>query len=213
MRERRPAPRAFSRFWFCVVLCSSPAAGTERPALLVHVHDGARLEPSTLHIAAGVVCRLFERAGIRVIVVGDGAASTREGAGSAAVPRIHASVASRRQGAAIGLPTNVLGVAPGEETDPCRAWVYVFDHVAERLAEGHADVGKAIILGHAIAHEIGHVLLHSGRHSESGLMKAEWQPEDVAAMPGDRLTFDGEQIAAIRAEVLRRTARQGCAGS
>jgi hypothetical protein len=84
---------------------------------------------------------------------------------------------------------------------------YVFDHVANQLAEQQPAVSKARILGHAMAHEIGHLLLNTTGHSETGLMKADWKPEDMQSMTLGQLTFDVAQIAKIRAEVLRR-ARQ-----
>src|SRR5262249_17234624 len=44
------------------------------------------------------------------------------------------------------------------------------------------------VLGHAMAHEIGHILLGSNSHSSSGLMKAKWGAEDMKrAAKGDLL--------------------------
>jgi hypothetical protein len=34
------------------------------------------------------------------------------------------------------------------------------------------------VLGYAIAHELGHVLLHSDAHARTGLMKGTWSEPD-----------------------------------
>jgi hypothetical protein len=63
------------------------------------------------------------------------------------------------------------------------------------------------LLGHAIAHEIGHLLLNSSAHSSAGLMRARWNSKDlVRATQGD-LLFNVLQAEAMRGEVLRRIAR------
>ncbi len=36
-----------------------------------------------------------------------------------------------------------------------------------------------VILGHAAAHEIGHLLLGSNSHSPQGLMRARWSRQDL----------------------------------
>ena len=37
----------------------------------------------------------------------------------------------------------------------------------------------ASLLGRAIAHELGHLLLATNAHSPSGLMRARWTPSDI----------------------------------
>ena len=56
------------------------------------------------------------------------------------------------------------------------------------------------LLGHVLAHEITHVLQGSARHSDSGLMKANWDRADLAWMKSHcHLSFtdlDGQLIYA-----------------
>lgn len=54
---------------------------------------------------------------------------------------------------------------------PFLATVYV--DRAESVARG-AGVDARLVLGLAMAHEIGHVLLNSNSHAPSGLMRADW---------------------------------------
>ena len=56
------------------------------------------------------------------------------------------------------------------------ATIYV-DRV-ERMA-GLSEANTASLLGRAIAHELGHLLLATNAHSSSGLMRAYWSPRDI----------------------------------
>lgn len=74
---------------------------------------------------------------------------------------------------------------------------------AERVEEsGVAQLSQ--ILGHVIAHEIGHLLLPGGKHSMSGIMKARWRSEDWRLVCQGQLNFAPEQSRFLRAELLRR---------
>jgi hypothetical protein len=56
----------------------------------------------------------------------------------------------------------------------------------------------AVRLGHVLAHEITHVLQGVARHSETGLMKAQWTPEDRAQMMKGPLPFTPQDAELIR---------------
>ncbi|MCU1238235.1 MAG: hypothetical protein JWP63_6202, partial [Candidatus Solibacter sp.] len=66
------------------------------------------------------------------------------------------------------------------------------------------DAEIALVLGTALAHEIGHVLLNSAAHSLSGVMSARMRPQEIAAASRGELRFTPAQAAAIRAAALRR---------
>ena len=62
------------------------------------------------------------------------------------------------------------------------------DRVARFLAPyGDSDAGR--ILGHILAHEIGHTLEGIARHSDSGVMKASWDVSDLEQMRRTGLSF------------------------
>jgi hypothetical protein len=52
---------------------------------------------------------------------------------------------------------------------------------ADRIASAalRTGVGMPLLLGRAIAHEIGHLLLGTSRHSASGLMRALWSDREL----------------------------------
>jgi hypothetical protein len=66
-----------------------------------------------------------------------------------------------------------------------------------RIREDH-PADYAIVLGHAMAHEIAHVLQGVGRHSESGLMKARWTYRDYGDMHLGLLRFAPEDVELLQ---------------
>jgi hypothetical protein len=60
------------------------------------------------------------------------------------------------------------------------------------------------ILGHIIAHEIGHLLLPGGKHSVSGIMRAKWGFTEWRLLRQGEFNFAPEQTRLMRAELLRR---------
>lgn len=97
----------------------------------------------------------------------------------------------------MGLPPNALGFAL-----PCaRSGVQVTIY-AERVERVSQNGGPtfARVLGYAIAHELGHVLLHSDAHEPEGLMKARWSKSDWQRAAVSVISFsaeDARQIAAL----------------
>ena len=60
------------------------------------------------------------------------------------------------------------------------------------------------LLGLAVTHEIGHLLLGTNRHSNSGLMRAPWRSKDLDSGDWEHFTFTSEQSRQLRAAVLVR---------
>ena len=118
-------------------------------------------------------------------------------------------ILSRKITDQLTVATDALGGAPGEP-DRRRRMAYVFYHRVERIARTHLhtatwresyDIDTVILLAHAMTHEIGHLLLSSG-HSATGLMRADWNADDLRdAVRGD-LNFTPEQVEEIRNKLL-----------
>jgi hypothetical protein len=75
------------------------------------------------------------------------------------------------------------------------ATVYVdrVDWLARR-----AQYPRPPLLGRAIAHEIGHLLLRSNAHTEAGLMREVWTAEQVVRNRREDWTFSPDQNGDIR---------------
>jgi hypothetical protein len=79
----------------------------------------------------------------------------------------------------------------------------VFWDRIEELAQmsGSTDV----ILGHAMAHEIGHMLLGPASHSSWGIMRPKWSAKDIKAGARGLLNFTHEQAEGLRLELIKRS--------
>jgi hypothetical protein len=69
-----------------------------------------------------------------------------------------------------------------------------------RQAGPHTGVDGAMVLGYAIAHEIGHLLLGTNAHGAAGLMRAVWSRGEIQRNdPANWLFTTGEGLAMSRA--------------
>jgi len=75
----------------------------------------------------------------------------------------------------------------------------------DRVLQDHHDM-PVEVLGHVIAHEIGHVLEGVARHSTDGLMKPHWSLKDYLQMKKPRLLFAAEDVELMRLHLQRASA-------
>ena len=78
------------------------------------------------------------------------------------------------------------------------ATVYL-DPIAKLTSDGPVD--EATLLGRAIAHELGHLLLGSNAHSGGGLMRAVWTLDELRRNSQSDWTFSEREAATIRRSV------------
>ena len=71
-----------------------------------------------------------------------------------------------------------------------------FDRVLWLAHQAGAD--SRVLLGSAIAHELGHLLLATTSHGPAGLMRALWSQDEVRRGHSSDWTFAPTEIAAIR---------------
>ncbi|MCP5119901.1 MAG: hypothetical protein GY953_54585 [bacterium] len=84
----------------------------------------------------------------------------------------------------------------------------VYYHRVLDLEKGNlAD--RVAILGCALAHEIGHLLLGHSRHSNNGIMRASWGDKDLRRMAKGRLLFTADQARQIASKVAGRSTPRG----
>jgi hypothetical protein len=118
-------------------------------------------------------------------------------------------------------PTNLavrilpyFGVIPGTDK---KTMGFALGNLASvsvrRVSEEAAEFGVQPyeVLGPAIAHELGHILLGQKGHSPTGIMRARWRREDYERAPRGAFNFTAEQARSVRAEVRRRVQEQGAA--
>ena len=83
--------------------------------------------------------------------------------------------------------SRVLGVAPGhKERRDFAVWAFY-----ERIEDTAMLLGldSGLLLGHVIAHEMGHVLLPDDSHPQTGLMRAAWDKSQAASAVTGNVRF------------------------
>jgi hypothetical protein len=81
------------------------------------------------------------------------------------------------------------------------AYVY-YDRVEDSRNRQEASVSQILAL--VGVHELGHVLLRSSAHARSGLMRAQWDREELQLASQGNLLFLAAQAERLRAEVIIR---------
>ena len=111
-------------------------------------------------------------------------------------------------------PSGALIVSLRETTPPelnpgafAYALPYEGTHIVvflDRIQQGRPRELAGIALGYVIVHEITHMLEGVCRHSESGLMKANWTDADFREMRLGHLDFAAADIELIHIGLARR---------
>ena len=147
--------------------------------LRIHLYDQAHVPAGTLKWATAEATRIFRAAKIKINWEQPSAESPRDQGldMSSAMPwklgeRQYLVVRIMRRTPATTTFRGALGFAlPVAQNG---AHVSIFYDRVEALARC-VSAASYVILGHAMAHEIGHVLLSSSGHSSAGLMQARWE--------------------------------------
>jgi hypothetical protein len=98
------------------------------------------------------------------------------------------------------------------------AWISGAERVVDEAARSGPletrtprDYRLGLVLGRAVAHEIGHFLLATGTHSERGLMRATVDAREFAGLGGEQFRLDPEASNWLRRR-LNTSPRVGAPG-
>lgn len=78
---------------------------------------------------------------------------------------------------------------------------------AHRLARAKPGL-EGVLLGHVIAHELGHLLLGTNSHSKAGLMHIPWGKNEIQLAERGRLHFSLQESRSLRENVRNRSRQQ-----
>ena len=181
-----------------------PARAVIDDSLLVRIYDNAGVNSTELTSALKTTADILRRADLPADWVQCGA--RRDGpvpavcdhplsSGDVVVRLIKGSDKESGERRALGYS---LFDASGESGF---ATVY-YDRV-DWLAK-RAQYPRAPVLGRAIAHEIGHLILRSNAHTETGLMREVWTPEQVIRNRREDWTFSPGESGDLRTARLAK---------
>jgi hypothetical protein len=188
--------------WFVsLLLTSAPgfaARTTPEPVrLTVTVHNDANVPAATMTSAQVTASRIFRQAGLAVkwIICAPSADKTPEAIGCS-----EAEFPSHLQVRIVSHPRNTTGSTLGVSYLGADGTGCYSDIFFTRIIDLHSSSGQNIgpILGHVIAHEVAHLLLGMNAHSPFGIMRAQWQKEELLKASEGGLLFTVEQSQVMR---------------
>jgi hypothetical protein len=161
------------------VMAAASAYAAENGPVRVCVQHRGLVNNFVMARAQSVVTTVFSEAGIRIEWIPS--RQCIDAPDSVLRIEMDAAAASRfgSETMAYALPYSVTGTT-----------IHVF---YDRVLQDHPDL-PGEVLGHVIAHEIGHVLEGIARHSPDGLMKAHFGLKDYWRMKNPRLFFAAEDV-------------------
>jgi hypothetical protein len=176
-----------------------PASGHEAEPLepltieVVTVNQ-ARIPRETVKRAEQVATRIFLAAGIRLEWTNTAPDSVEPYRETAQQLKIHIVPDSpmKQAGRRLGVAERLV------DNSDRRAFVF-YNEIVDLAQLNGVDIEP--ILGHALAHEMGHVLLPYGSHTSQGIMREEWDRAQFEAMAKGLLTFTAQHTDLIRMRV------------
>ncbi len=94
---------------------------------------------------------------------------------------------------------DVLGISPLDERG-VGFYGYVFYDRIQQLAEKRRLAPT--LLGHVLAHEIGHLLMRSTSHSISGIMSGRWTGDELRRISEGAMLFTALESSVMRDRLL-----------
>ena len=187
-----------SHFWIAALIqlaaVSAWAQAGQQPSVEIYVYNQARVSAGILSQAEKEATRIFRISGFRTRWVD---CSTAEvigtecnglpQAGDVVLQIVHET---RK------LKGDVFGAAFLGQDGTGQYTNVFYDRVNELNRD--CKVPLADLLGHVMAHEVGHLLLGLNSHSMSGIMRGYWDSEELKAIECGRLLFSAGQSKLMR---------------
>ncbi len=175
----------------------------EEPQVTVRMYDYAQESARTLRRAQEVAAGVLRQAGVTTEWLNcrvsdldprESAPGCREPVGSTDLILRLLPERMRKQA---GTKRSIFGFAK-----PPRIAFVFFDRVEDLAKFGTGQ--PHVILGHMLAHEIGHLLLGRNSHSRKGIMQIPWDKEELKLAAQGRFTFTPREAQKMCSQVRER---------
>ena len=173
--------------------CAS-AASSDVGVLRLLVHASGTASAETVIGARETVARIYRELGVAVewIRVDEGVAPERPG-----TLAIHLLIRPTAAGISSNAAAWARALTAPHQNDG--TILVFFDRVVRGAHRYKQPPG--VLLGYTLAHEIGHILLPFPAHAATGIMRADWDGDDIRCLASGSLTFTPAQVDLIRAKL------------
>jgi hypothetical protein len=169
------------------------------PVVRVVLHDSSAAAGQLLAEAGDFATGVFREAGIELAIANqDQAPACLSGASGHFCVQVllrprHPEFAPGKR--------RPMGVALAADRNRAVVSVYL-DAVTDVARRYGLPVG--MVLGIAVAHEIGHVMLPPPSHSPAGIMRPSWEGDDLRHAAGGDVAFTDRQAGLMRERLINR---------
>ena len=181
--------------------------------ITVHVYNYANLDRGTLRRATREAARIYHQVGVNTEWVDCPRTSEEADKYPACIQptsptRLTLRVISRQMAEHFRFSKETFGRSWLPEAGGFGYVAAVSAHHADTLAR-KIRFTEGAILGHLIAHELGHLLLGANSHARTGIMHVPWRSKELKFVQQGTMYFDSIQAKQIRAGVRQRIAADG----
>jgi len=177
-----------------IVVMGTMAASAQDRAVTVCLEGSSQIKPQALLLAEVVASKIYRQIGVEL----RWKRGCEDSEVNSPAPVLHpnlAVVGLRFVRATANSPVGALGAALPYQPTGVRIQVF-YDRLDAVVPDWSASGGY--ILGHVLAHEIGHVLIGVAGHADQGLMKAYWRSLEYGEMRRRSLAFTTAHADMIR---------------
>jgi hypothetical protein len=171
------------------------------PPVTVNVYNDAQVPAQVLTQAMQEATRIFRKIGVDAVWMEcQSPKADAERASECHPPSGPTVLALRIVPWSSKLGEAVFGTAflsPEGEGTYCDVF---YDSVEKLHQDWHVSLSR--VLGHTMAHEVGHLLLGTHAHSQMGIMRPNWQGQELRRVEMGALLFTPEQGRSIQTKLL-----------
>jgi len=174
-------------------------------AFTIQIHDYAHVSSESLSRAREIVSRLYERIGVRTEWIGvlrpGGKREHTSGGQDAShdqIGQVTIIILTPRMAARGHVAEGVLGYAAVPTEGMGRIAYVIYDRIRQAASDSASN--EVDLLGFVMAHEISHLLLPRGSHSDSmtDLMKGRFELRDLRQLDVRKMAFSEVEAQHIR---------------
>ena len=184
----------------------TPAAHRVPLTIMLHVDDYAAIPRKLLLRAEARANTVYTLAGVETLWVNRSMPQEQHSEGSALAEPVSSHAVhlrliilsdemTQRKLRESRHGSDVIGLAQAAP-ELSNTVAFVFFARLERAADRHIE-STSDVLGHVMAHELGHLILEHGSHSDTGIMRDTWESNEMRTP-----VFTVEQAAMIRTRLL-----------